>query len=197
MDFNDIKVRLDRLYATLDARFDLDLEKHTQEQSLSHDDGIMEFQVTFGANSEAENLNAVMNIVHGVAGLKDHLKNKMSSLQKDPQDVERLIDGSPELQLVIDPDNKDKHGDPLTKSNRSGKNPGLGDVQQGLSVGGGRTTYLTDPATGVPFERSRNARIATTATVVDGAGAPITSFDEMIGRAMDEIESFIDREGLG
>lgn len=197
MNFNDIKERLSRLYATLHPRFDIDIEKHTKEEVVKKESGILEYRATFGASSEPENINSVMNVVHGIAGLKDHLKNRMKTLHKNPQDVERLIDASLQLQLIIDLDNKDKHGAPLTRSNRSGKNPQLKNIRQGLAGGGGRVTYQTHPATGQEFERSRNVQIAVTADVVDEQGVVIMSFDQLVSGSMKEVEAFIHRNGLG
>jgi len=79
--------------------------------------------MTIGNNDDEEIINKIFLILHNLASLKDHLKNCLKSKGQNQNIVEDEINKSLHLQVLIDLVNQEKHGYPLTKSNRSGKNP--------------------------------------------------------------------------
>ena len=183
MDFNDIKTRLERTLSSLNARFDDNVEeriKITYVQS-DHSIGMM---VKFGNDDTKNILNKIFMILHNLASLKDHLKNCLKSKGYDQNIVETEINGSLHLQVLIDIVNQDKHGYPLTRTKRSGKNPVIKDPKQVLKLSTG-----TEPHSSARFVMSLDdgsyqingqSTIAINADVCDDQGNILFGLDELV-----------------
>lgn len=203
MDFNDIDQRLERLYSSVSQQYDHDIEANIKEETLIRDDGIHELHISFGNDNKAEIENKILNVIHGIAGLKDHIKNKLSKTDRDPKSFEDLISDTKELSIVIDIDNMDKHGDPLTISNRSGLSPHLSNLQQALSPSSNqsktsfamRSTFNGGKPSAIS-EMSGDFRIVITGDVIDGNGLQVMSVPDLLMNSMSVIEEFIDENEL-
>lgn len=133
MDYNDIKSRIERTFIALNARLDDDIEKHTHYHFYTRGKE-QRVTITYGTEDEKEVMVPIMNIIHNLATLKDHLKNSLKTKGLDPQIVETAIDDSLHLQVLIDIDNQDKHGTSLRNS-RSKKSPVIKNAKRGLFMG--------------------------------------------------------------
>lgn len=175
MDFNDISVRLKRLQsATSNLEYSDDgSSANISEILLGTAQG---FSITFGNQEEHEIANKVMAVIGLVSSLKDNLKNKCRQLGKNPKIVEDLINDNQSLSLIIDIYNSEKHGYPLTKPSRSGRNPKIKELFQ-----------AKDFTTG-------NIEIA--GRVVDQDDEWIIDLDDMIPDAVKIIEDFIKLNNL-
>jgi hypothetical protein len=119
MDYNDIRARLSRTMASLNERFDDDIDKYVRIEEWSSGEGV---SIIFGGEDEEALLNRIMIILYNLSSLKDHIKNRLSAKGLNPMIVETEIDNSLHLQVLIDIVNQEKHGTPLKKS-RSNKRP--------------------------------------------------------------------------
>lgn len=200
MDFNDITSRLDRVYNSINKSYE-----HNVASNVNHiferSGKFVRVGVSFGTHTEIELVNRVFGIINAIGPLKDLLKKKLKTLNKDPQIVEKLIDSSEDLKLVIDLWNEDKHGYPLTKHQRSYKNPRIINIKQGLRVSDlsnkATITFTINAASQtVDNISSENSVISINGDVVDGDGNLITSLDTMIDTSVKKLENFINENGL-
>jgi hypothetical protein len=198
MDFNDLNSRLKRLNLVLDKSYELDIKPQINvSRKVSGD--IHEIGFSFGTMEETEMIERIFNVINNIASLKDHLKNKLESLGKDPKLVEDMINGSKELCLILDLWNQDKHGYPLKKTNRSNLNPQIVNVSQGLVI-----SNLSDKASvsftitenAASYTSSENAAIAISGEVVDGSGKFIISVENMFRQSVVDLENFLKVHGL-
>lgn len=182
MDYNDISIRLKRTLSSLNGRFDenilvgvhIDYGKNDHSHWMS---------MTVGNDDEETILNKIFIILHNLASLKDHLKNCLKTKGYNPKVVESEIDNSLHLQVLIDIVNQEKHGYPLTKSNRSGKNPILKMPMQVLRV---TSSAESNSVASFSFnsDGSLNMQgqgaIAIRAIIFDGNNIPIFGLDELV-----------------
>lgn len=130
MDFNDLALRLERLYASIGQATDCDILKyvHVQRDSKWSNSYVITFD---NGKNEAEKANLLFPIIEHLAKLKDHLKNMLGTNSKK---VEDEINNNENLQLIMGLSNAEKHGYPLTHSNRSNKKPKLINVKNALVI---------------------------------------------------------------
>ncbi len=195
MDYNDINLRLKRLYQSLEQRFETDVfgstqTKHTKEGKT--------FSVTISFDAkydEHETFNRINTIISNLANLKDHLRARLKAQGGDPKRIEDEINESPPLQLVLDLSNQEKHGYPL-KTRRSKKDPKIINVSKGISAKPGvrATGIITDPITGA--SHSNNMVVVITAEVVDGQGKYICSLNDLVDRSLAAWEAVIAKYNL-
>jgi hypothetical protein len=133
MDFNDLKNRLGKTFTSIGNFFDYDVvggSKVTDEDMGSHHT----LTVTFGNDDYSTLENKIFLVLYNLSSVKDHLKNCLANTGYDPKEVENEIDNSLHLRVLIDLVNQEKHGYPLRKRNRSGKNPIIKNVEQVLTL---------------------------------------------------------------
>lgn len=133
MDYNDIKSRIQRTFASLNARFDDDIWKHAHYHFYQRGNE-QRVSITFGTEDETEVIGPIMSILYNLASFKDNLKNSLKDKGFDSKVVEREIDNSFHLQVLIDIVNQDKHGAPLNRY-RSKRKPIIKDASQSLRMG--------------------------------------------------------------
>lgn len=193
MDFNDLSSRLERIYTSLNERYDYNIDTNIKSEIITNG-RYSKIHTHFGNKNFAELSNTIFGAIGAIADLKDHLVNKTSK-----KSVEDMINMSIELSLILDLNNKDKHGDPLTRTNRSGKNPNLANLCQGLSPAGRSKTFFTMTYDGQninPGPRAGEFRIVTSADVVDQEGNVIMTLDKMLYGGIAEIEKFLSQHNL-
>ncbi len=173
MNYDDIKSRLDRTFVAINAKVNNDIEKHAQYYFYEKN-GEQRVTVTFGTEEEKELILPIMSVIHLLATLKDHLKNSLKEKGHDPLVVERAIDESIHLQILIDIDNQDKHGTNLRRS-RSNKSPVITDVHQGFYLGS--KVYDIE---GKVINENGPPAVAIKAVIKDSNGAILFYLDEMI-----------------
>ncbi len=197
MNINDINFRLKRVYRAVDKQIDPDINPNINvkmEQVGSQG----RIELTFGKLDKTELINTIFGIIYSIASLKDHLKNKLKKVGKNPQLVENTINECLELQLIFDLWNQDKHGYPLERGSRSGKNPKLVNLRQGLTIkdtskGSGSIVFS-------PFfpqnmhtvtSESDNMVVKIMGEIVDTNGKNLVSLDELFNKSLAELEKLI------
>lgn len=199
MDFNDVNSKLKRLYSSLGELYDHDISSNIVDERKLNPDGSFEHTTNFGNNDPEKNQNLIMNVIHLINSLRDIIKNKARDIGGNPADYEKLIDRNLPLALITDLSNKDKHGDPLTRSNRSKKDPKITNIEQGLR-GNGITNVLftTDLNTGNTTLDSveGDVKIAVVADIVDSSGNFIMPLHQMIEESLSKIENYLKIKGI-
>ena len=192
MDFNDIEQRLRRLYSAISEMSSTDFENEIKI-TRSQLNGGTQVSIRFGNLSEEELYNRVSLAIGLVAGLKDHIKNRLRVLGKNPKTVETMINNSPDFCLIMDLNNQEKHGYPLQEDRkRSGKDPKLQSVRQAMAISGTGGGIRLDGTLTAP----QNTSIAILGVVVDGNGNPLPDIASILSSAISEAEKFIDSEGI-
>lgn len=184
MDFNDIKSRIDRVYAAIGEVHIIDWEKEVKWNGNSN-----HFNIVFGPKDQNENANKILSVISVLANLKDNLKNRMTVKGLDKKLVENEIDNSIYLQLVTDIDNQDKHGYPLTKTKRSGLDPLITNIDSGLEMrpnmsSGEDMGIELDFMSGRVFTPGFSSKIVINADITDRAGSKICTLDVLINQAI-------------
>jgi len=193
MDFNNIKKRIERIYASINERFDNDLEKHINiEKKVT--DSFQSFKVSFDKKQkEAEISNKIISIIHNLANIKDNLKNKLKGRGDDPNLIEQEINNSLPVKIVIDLSNQEKHGYPLTKYIRSYKNPQICNIESILRISNGE--FMFDPIT-EQINSSGGCGIAIKADINDGQGNFICRLDKLIDDVIVEWGKIINKYNI-
>jgi hypothetical protein len=197
MDYNDIDLRLRRLYSSLDQQYEDNVLQHMQTKVEKSEDGKFTITVDFNAKyDEVETLNKVIGIISGLANLKDHLKTRLRSKGGNTNDIETEIDQDLSLQLIIDLYNQEKHGYPLTKHKRSGKDPRIIDLSKAITSRPGviATAFIRDPITGACV--TDNMAIIISGKVVDMQGNTLYSLSGLINKCIDSWEKIIIKYNL-
>lgn len=169
MDFQSIQSRLQRVFTSLNERFDEDISKHTRIEEWPDGKGV---SITFDNSNPHLVYNRIMTILHNLASLKDHLKNNFLKNNLDPGIVEREIDGSLHLQILIDLVNQEKHGTPL-KRPRSGRNPVIDEPRSSFRMGSKKGSPLYPPPDDTPT-------MFIDAYIMDGDGKLLFYLDELV-----------------
>ena len=184
MDFNDTKERLERTLASLNSRFSYEIGKAIKIENRREGES-MTLTVSFDANDVREVENKIFIILHNLVNLKNCIKNSLEKSGCDKTLVENTINQTLHLQVLVDLVNQEKHGYPLTKNNRSNKNPVIKDISQGLRLSGvdGRpASFMMNPFDGTFHSEGDNA-IVIHAKVYDDKDALLFSIDELVEKS--------------
>lgn len=197
MDFNDIGFRIERLHASVRAKVDHDIAKHLD---IKKELGENSYSIsgTFTKGNNADKANRILLIIHNLANLKDHLKHSITSKGGDQRQIENEIDDDLSLQIVIDLANSEKHTYP-TKSNRSGLNPKLGNIQSSLTVSAtepGEASFFVMHIDGT-YQTSGNVGVTLHADILDGNNDKVMTLDELIENCLGKWEGIITKYKLG
>jgi hypothetical protein len=192
MDYDDIRIRLERTFKSINSRFDEDvlgnINYNSFKQVNSHG-----FSVSFGKDDAETLMNRILIILYNLASFKDHIKNCLRKNNIDVKVVETEIDNSIHLQVLIDIINLEKHGTPLRNS-RSGKSPVIKNPMQALTLSSG-----TEPNSGSYFSMhpdgevvmGGNVKISIVAEIYDDQNNVLFQLDEMIEKSLAKWESLI------
>jgi len=190
MDFNDLALRLERVYAAIGDKADGEIQKYVKITTVGGDPKCLNVSFDNG-QSESETTNIVLAINEHLAKLKDHLKTKLGSQR---QLVEDTINDSFELQLIMDLSNAEKHGYPLDRRERSNRSPRLVNI---------RTSVMIPPQEEIGINlrtgevvKQGNCRIEVQAEVVNNAGELICRWPGLVDKALKEWEHFIHEHNL-
>jgi len=188
LDANNLQDRIDILYHVTNEFIERVpvAQISIEEESFLDEDGKECFRVHFGGGNmtqkeELQSKAILTDIVSRLANLKDPLKNALKLNGDDARLVESHINSSRELSIVVDLNNAEKHGYPLTKTRRSGIDPRIDNIRKELAVPlipGKFSNMMTDGV--VLFE----------ADVVDIAGAKVLDLRELIETAITAWEDF-------
>ena len=179
MDLNNLQSRLDVINCAATSRIDIDYKKYAKVTPIESGGITVDLP---GKSNPLKIAADIYSILHLLATLKDHLKNKLEASGFDKNIVEREIDSSIHLQILIDLINQEKHGYPLTKHIRSNKNPVIKQMSYTLinnnhgkeiimSIG---TKGELDVLDGIP------PSVALFANIFDDRGNYLFNFDELV-----------------
>lgn len=192
MDYNDIRIRLERTLKSLNSRFDEDVLGNINYNSFkeinSHG-----FSVSFGKDDAETLMNKIFLILYNLASFKDHIKNSLKKNNIDAKIVETEIDNSIHLQILIDIINQEKHGTPL-RNNRSGKSPVIKNPMQALTVSSGTEPNSVSFFSMHPdgrVEMGGNTKISIIAEIYDNQNNFLFQLDELIENSLAKWENLI------
>ncbi len=192
MDYNDVNLRLKRLYLSIDQQYESDVLQHMQTKKEKTKNGNFTVTINFNAkHDENETINRINSIIASLANLKDHLMAKLKLQNGNPEDIENEINQDLPLQLILDLNNQEKHGYPLTKTRRSGKDPKIIDISKALSSRPSikPITFIRDPITGAGA--TSNMAIVISAKVVDSQGNLLFYLNDLIDKSLKSWERII------
>ncbi len=195
MNYNDVQDRLKKIYASVGEQFTYGhaaLETtHTEVKSEGKERSIsISF---FNPDDEPKVLNQIDSVISNLANLKDCLKGKMKQRGDDPGMIENEINNSPYLQITLDLSNQEKHEYPLTRTNRSKKNPLIQNVGRALSP--------SNKPDNVRYERSdgsamMNMMVKITADINDSQGNLLYRLDDLVEGALGTWEQIIKKYNI-
>lgn len=147
------------------------------------------FQDFRGGYSDDDLSNQAHSVIHNIANLRDHLRRWASHHDQDKNKVDQTVDNSPELQIIRDLSNNDKHGYPPRDGGRSGQYPQLTEINRVIRLQTqttkGSMIAMTIGAGGVPnFIGDGTAKAVVTGDVVDKDGNRIGDLYEIANRAV-------------
>ena len=189
--------RLQRVYAAIGEAIDTDAFEF---RPVTRRDGDQyATSVRFDEASEEEMQNTIYSAVHNVANLRDHLKKWARQHGKDSGVIDKAVDASPELKMVVDLSNRDKHGGPPRDGGLSGLSPNLVRFRRGMtSVQPGQTvttfTIFFGEAPNVAF--GEGAAVMTSADVVDLSGNVVGDAIALLNVAVGQWEQVLRECGL-
>jgi len=186
MDFNDIKLRIKRVYSSINKKSDGDVKKYVNIKKIAPGRLFITFD---NGQNKCDTINVVTEIIGHLAKLKDHLKNIINARGDDKKIIEKEIDESLYLQLVIDLDNTEKHGYPLTRPERSKKSPQIKNVDHSLVVPPQKQVGF-NLRTGEIVD-SDDCHISITGDIVDKNGKLICRLNKLVNEALNAWEEII------
>ncbi len=121
--------RINRIYAAIGEIEEDDPNK--LKATVIQTDKIQAIFQDFRAGLSDDDLsNQAHSVIHNIANLRDHLKRWASHHGQDKKKVDEAVDACPELQIIKDLSNNDKHGYPPRKGGRSGQSPQLVEIDR-------------------------------------------------------------------
>lgn len=200
MDFGDIKLRLERIYSSINKQTDTDINKHLQILFMINHPATGEntFDIKmdcYKQNKEPEIVNILMGTIDNIAKIKDHIINIIESRGENRQIIEDEINNSLDLSIITDLSNEDKHGYPLKKTNRSNLKPHIKNPRTELQLVGKAsiTTPAIIPGKGIvgDFETEGDVRIIVDADIMNEQNDKIANASVIIENAIKQWEEVI------
>lgn len=195
MDYNNVETRLKKIYASVGEQFTYghaaldmtytEIKAEGEERSVS-----ISF---FNPNDEPKILNQINSVISNLANLKDCLKKKIEESGSDSKVIEDEINISPYLQVILDLSNQEKHGYPLTKTRRSGKDPLITNVGRALSPSNKPDNIRHEGSNGSSM---MNMMVKITADITDSHGNTLYRLDTLVENAMCAWEQIIIKYNL-
>lgn len=203
MDLPDLQFKIERLYEAVASAREPDLSKFLPVVEAVGNWVVVRQDFNRGLN-QAQLNNAAFQVVRAIAGLKDHLRNAARRQELDAEEVEKTINGSLPLQLMIDLANFDKHSKhDKVKAQRSKRSPRLMNVRGAMQItaragdlgAGGLMGIKLTPEGVKPFGTGKSAVIIT-GDIVDEAGASILELNFAQTAAVEAWEALFSRLGI-
>lgn len=185
MNYNDVNIRLKRIYASIDRknRYGGEVLSGMHTDKIEEPSGKSMITVSFGNDTEA--LNQIHEVISNLANLKDCLKDRMVEQGKEEKLIEEDIDRSPALQLVLDLSNQEKHGYPLKRHRRSKKDPQIKNIRFGMSPSNKPNNVTYSASDG---SSALNVMVSIHADIVDCNGIHLYAFDKLVEQAIADWE---------
>ena len=166
--------RISRIYAAIGSIEEDDPQK-LKATVIQTDKIKAVFQDFRGGFSDEDLSNKAHSVIHNIANVRDHLRRWASHHAQDKKKVDQAVDKCPELQIIKDLSNNDKHGYPPRDGGHSGKCPQLIEINRVMRLqtqaNKGSMISMTVGAGGVPkFTGDGTAKAVVTGDVVDNDG---------------------------
>lgn len=187
--------RIRRIYAAVGAAEETDPKK-LRATVVETDQVKAMFQDFSGGLSDDELANHAYLVIHNIANLRDHLRRRAASNSKDKGKVDDALRQSPELQIVIDLSNNDKHGYPPRDGGHSRKCPKLVGITRVMRLAtraeARSTSAMTLGSDGTPrFLGDGTAKAIVTGDVVDRDNNRIGDLYEIAAKAVEAWERLL------
>lgn len=155
-----------------------------------------------GAASDAELMNDVGSVIANLGSLGDHLKKWAKENGRYSKNVDDAIRFSPDLSIVMDLWDRDKHGGNSRHGGWSKRSPRVESIGRGLCLRTqakpGSEVWVQAGLDGRYHTRGDGtARIETYGRVLDNKGNFIGELQEIIDRAIDAWERLLKRFEIG
>lgn len=192
--------RINRIYAAFGEIEEDDPQK--LKATVIQTDKIQAIFQDFRAGLGDDDLsNQAHSVIHNIANLRDHLRRWASRHGQDKNKVDEAIDDCPELQLIRDLSNNDKHGYPPRDGGHSGRSPQLVAIDRIMRLQTqakkGSTIAMTVGADGVPkFIGDGTAKAVVTGDVVDNNNEKIGDLYDIVNKAVKAWEVLLVEFGL-
>jgi hypothetical protein len=191
MDYNNIESRLEKIYASMGERFSYGQAVLDATYTEITDNCVsISF---FIPNDKYKVLNQINSIIANLANIKDCLRKKLTERSDNPQLIEDEINISPYLQIIIDLSNQEKHGYPLTRPSRSGKDPLIKNISRSLSPSNNPDNIKYENDDG---SVAMNVMAKITADITDSEGNFLYRLDKLVENTLDVWEQVIKKYSL-
>lgn len=194
MDVNNIEERIRIISASLGKKIEVGSKTKTEIRTDPLADKF-EMRISFGSKSKEEILLDVMSIIQNLAALKDIVKKNLTMKGFDKQIMEDKKNSSLHLKLLIDLNNEYKHGYPLRDGYKSGHEPVISDLIQGIELPDGASVEISAFYEG-RAELDKDYTIVIMGRINDRDGSNICTLDEMIEKSMEIYSLVISKYGL-
>lgn len=197
MDYNNLNSKIKRIYQSINQahKYGPDLfntQYVNTELKSDGSGGVITF--TFSdPNDDSEILNEVHNIISNLANLKDLLKETFLQHGLEDQLVEDHINKSLALQLILDLNNQDKHGYPLTKWQRSKRDPLIKNLARVITPSNKPDNKEYSDESGAKFF---NIMAKLHADIVDSERNHICTLDQLIHQAILDWNSILRKHNI-
>lgn len=197
MTTGEASVRLQRIYAALDAAIETDIKK-ALPVLLSSAQGRGIVQDFRGSLSDAEFENLAHSIIHNIANLRDHTRSWIVKSAKgvNKKQVDEFLKANESVAVIQDLSNNDKHGYPPRNGGFSGKAPRLTNIRRimRLTTGAGpegRVSFTIAPSGEQRVAGTGSANLIVTADVLNSDGTLIGDLHTIQLKALEAWEQFL------
>jgi len=151
------------------------------ERTYGNSEGNLQTVRFEGIKSPENYKDELLHLFALIWNLKDHLKELAIENDRDPKEIENLVNRNSELKYVADVANLDKHG--RLNSSRSGENPTLADL--GVIVVDDAIEKITVGAKNVSIYASKPAMTKYRANLKSQSGRILGNAEAILERALD------------
>ena len=191
MDYNNVQTRLGKIYTSVGEQFSYGYEALDTTHTEIRDNYIsISF---FNPNDELKVLNQINSVIANLANIKDCLKKKLEHRGDDPKVIEKEIDNSIHLQVILDLSNQKKHGYPLTKTRRSKRDPLIKNVGRVLSPSNKPDNIRYEKGDGSAI---MNAMVMIRADITDSQGNILYRLNDLVENALNFWEQIIEKHNI-
>ena len=193
MSSEQLRRRIDRMYAALSGVTEHDLSKYPPE-AVDSDGGTIYWLDFRRGLTDADLDNAVHSLIHNVAHLDNHLRKWIGRDEAKRTLIDSTLLEAREFRIVKDISNNDKHGYPRRGGGLSGVSPRLVNVNSVLQL---RTGPRRGSSVGVVMgptgltqigASDSSAQVVITGDVVDIDGDRVGDLHALVTAAVDTLE---------
>jgi len=189
----ELRDRIRRIYAAIGETVERELSRFLPTVSVS-DHAVFFFQDFTGGLTEAQIANAAFAAIHALAHFPDHLRRWARSNGRPAEEVEGHVASSPELAIIIDLSNRDKHGPPRD-GGRSGKAPAVRNLRRAFSLSAGpevgAVAQVVFTCSGPVLHGSGSAAVIITGEIVASDGTSLGDLNLLLSEGLGQWEQLL------